>query len=122
MGMQGDNKFSFGREKKISLPKSILLLILGIIGLKYGGDFTVDNAVYVAQELHVSEKIISMTVLAIGTSLPELVTSVTAAIKGDSDIAIGNIIGSCIFNILLIIGLSAAITPLSYNVSYNIQV
>ena len=62
-----------------------------------------------------------MTVLAIGTSLPELVTSVTAAIKGDSDIAIGNVIGSCIFNILLIIGLSAAITPLTYNVSYNIQ-
>jgi len=121
MGTQGDNKFSFGREKKISLPKSILLLLLGIVGLKYGGDFTVDNAVYIAQRLNISEKIISMTVLAIGTSLPELVTSVTAAIKGDSDIAIGNIIGSNIFNILLIIGLSAAITPLTYNVSYNIQ-
>ena len=121
MGSQGDNKFSFGKEKKISLPKSLLMLLLGIVGLKFGGDLTVDNAVFVAEKLHISEKIISMTVLAIGTSLPELVTSVTAALKGDSDIAIGNIIGSCIFNILLIIGLSAAITPLTYNVSYNIQ-
>lgn len=66
-----------------------------------------------------SEKIISLTILAVGTSLPELVTSVTAAIKGNSDIAIGNIIGSNIFNILLIIGVSALIKPIIYNVSYN---
>ena len=62
---------------------------------------------------------LSLTILAIGTSLPELVTSVTAAIKGNSDIAIGNIIGSNIFNILLIIGVSAIIKPIIYNVTYN---
>ena len=70
---------------------------------------------------NVSEKIIGLTILAVGTSLPELVTSVTAAIKGNSDIAIGNIVGSNIFNILFIIGVSALITPLAYNFTYNIQ-
>ena len=70
---------------------------------------------------NVSEKIIGLTILAVGTSLPELVTSVTAAIKGNSDIAIGNIVGSNIFNILFILGVSAVIVPLSYNFSYNIQ-
>ena len=107
------------KNKNNSLIKNILLIILGIIGLKIGGDFTVNNAVIVAKYFNVSEKIISLTILAVGTSLPELVTSVTAAIKGNSDIAIGNIIGSNIFNILLIIGVSALIKPIIYNVSYN---
>ncbi len=108
-------------EKQISIFKSILFIILGIIGLKIGGDLTVDNATIIARMFNISEKIISLTILAIGTSLPELVTSVTAAIKGNSDIAIGNIIGSNIFNILLIIGVSALISPLAYNFTYNIQ-
>ncbi len=104
-----------------SIIKSIIFIIIGIIALKVGGDLTVDNAIIIARQFHVSEKIISLTILAIGTSLPELVTSVTAAIKGNSDIAIGNIIGSNIFNILLIIGVSALISPLTYNYTYNIQ-
>ena len=79
----------------------------------------VDMAVKLAEFFHLSYKIISVTILAVGTSLPELVTSVSAAIKGKSDIAIGNIIGSCIFNMLLIIGVSAVIKPIVYNVSYN---
>lgn len=99
--------------------KNIIFVIFGVIGLKIGGDLTVNNAVNVANYFNVSEKIISLTILAIGTSLPELVTSVTAAIKGNSDIAIGNIIGSNIFNILLIIGISAIIKPITYNVTYN---
>ena len=107
--------------KPISMFKSIIFIILGTIGLKIGGDLTVDNALIIARQFNVSEKIISLTILAIGTSLPELVTSVTAAIKGNSDIAIGNIIGSNIFNILLIIGVSALISPLAYNFTYNIQ-
>ena len=107
--------------KPISMFKSIIFIILGTIGLKIGGDLTVDNALIIARQFNVSEKIISLTILAIGTSLPELVTSVTAAIKGNSDIAIGNIIGSNIFNILLIIGVSALISPLAYNLTYNIQ-
>lgn len=101
--------------------KNIVLVILGILGLKFGGDLVVNNAVKVAQSFNLSEKIISLTILAIGTSLPELVTSVTAAIKGNSDIAIGNIIGSNIFNILLILGVSAVIKPINFNVSYNMD-
>lgn len=108
-------------DKSISIAKNIILIILGIIGLKIGGDLTVDNALVIARQFNVSEKVIGLTILAIGTSLPELVTSVTAAIKGNSDIAIGNIIGSNIFNILFIIGVSAFISPLTYNFTYNIQ-
>jgi cation:H+ antiporter len=108
-------------NQQMSVFESILFIVLGIIGLKIGGDLTVDNATVIARMFNVSEKIIGLTILAIGTSLPELVTSVTAAIKGNSDIAIGNIIGSNIFNILLIIGVSALISPLVYNVTYNVQ-
>lgn len=108
-------------NKSISMIKSIIFIILGIIGLKIGGDLTVENSLVIARGFNVSEKIIGLTILAIGTSLPELVTSVTAAIKGNSDIAIGNIIGSNIFNILFIIGISALISPLSYNFTYNMQ-
>lgn len=106
---------------QISLKESIILIISGIIGLKIGGDLTVENTTKLAEMFNVSEKIIGLTILAIGTSLPELVTSVTAAIKGNSDIAIGNIIGSNIFNILFIIGVSAIISSLTYNFTYNIQ-
>lgn len=106
-------------SKPTSTLKDIVSIILGIIALKIGGDLTVDNAVNVAEYFNLSEKIISVTILAIGTSLPELVTSVSAAIKGKSDIAIGNILGSNIFNMLLIIGTSALIKPITYNISYN---
>lgn len=108
-------------SKNDNTIKNILLVIIGIVGLKIGGDLAVNNAVKVAQYFNLSEKIISLTILAIGTSLPELVTSVTAAIKGNSDIAIGNIIGSNIFNMLLIIGVSAVIKPISFNTSYNLD-
>ena len=104
-----------------STIKDILNIIIGIILLKFGGDFTVDNAVNVANHFGLSEKLISVTILAVGTSLPEFVTSVSAAIKGKSDIAIGNILGSNIFNMLFIIGVSALIKPIVYNVSYNID-
>lgn len=114
-------QLSLEDSKKISLTKNILLIIIGIAVLKIGGDLVVENAKLIATALNVSEKIIGLTIVAIGTSLPELVTSVTAALKGDSDIAIGNIIGSNIFNMLLIIGVSAAIKPITYNVTYNFQ-
>ena len=109
-------------EKKNSTFKDIIFIILGIVGLKIGGDLAVDNAVIVANYFNLSEKLISLTILAIGTSLPELVTSLTAAVKGNSDIAIGNIIGSNIFNILLIIGVSSVIYPITYNMSYNFDI
>ncbi len=117
----GVEEEEFEERKNTSILKNIIFVILGIIGLKFGGDLTVDNAVIVAQYFNLSEQIISLTILAIGTSLPELVTSVTAAIKGNSDIAIGNIIGSNIFNMLLIIGVSSVIKPITYNVGYNID-
>ncbi|MBQ3145165.1 MAG: calcium/sodium antiporter [Clostridia bacterium] len=115
------NNKSANFEKK-STFKDICFIILGIIGLKFGGDFTVENSVIIAKTLGLSEKIISITILALGTSLPELVTSISAAIKGKSDIAIGNILGSNIFNILLIIGISAIIKPVIYNLSYNTDI
>ena len=92
-----------------------------MIAIKFGGDFVVDGATGIAYALGMSQNLIGLTIVALGTSLPELVTSVTAAIKGNSDIAIGNIVGSNIFNILFILGVSAVIVPLSYNFSYNIQ-
>lgn len=125
MGMKGEEfdtslaKQDTKKTKKIPILKNIIYIIVGIIALKFGGDFTVDNAVFVAEKFGLSEKIISLTILAIGTSLPELVTSITAALKGNSDIAIGNIIGSNIFNMLLIIGATSCIMPIVYNVSYN---
>lgn len=106
-------------KDKYGILKAIGLMILGIVGLKYGGDLVVNNACEVARALNISEKVISLTIIAIGTSLPELVTSVMAAIKGESDIAIGNIVGSNIFNILLIIGVGAIIKPMEYALSYN---
>ena len=111
-------------RKRKELKKMIMAfvkIILGIVVLKVGGDLVVHNAEKIAISLNISEKIISLTIIAIGTSLPELVTSVVAAFKGDSDIAIGNILGSCIFNILLIIGLSGIISPMNYDISYNSQ-
>ncbi|MBP3597530.1 MAG: calcium/sodium antiporter [Clostridia bacterium] len=108
-------------SKPMSVLKSIVFILAGIVALKFGGDFVVDNAVAIAKVIGISEKVISLTIIAIGTSLPELLTSVTAAVKGDSDIAIGNVVGSNIFNILLILGLSAAISPVHYAVSYNID-
>jgi len=108
-------------EKGISVIKSIFQILIGIIALKLGGEFVVDNSTEIAKIIGISDKIISVTIIAIGTSLPELVTSVFAAIKGNTDMAIGNIIGSNIFNLLLIIGVSSFIKNIEYNVSYNLD-
>lgn len=116
-----DEKVVDKTKSSKSTINDIVFLILGAVLLKIGGDLTVNNAVEVAKYFGLSEKLISVTILAIGTSLPELVTSVSAAIKGKSDIAIGNILGSNIFNMLLIIGVSAMIKPIVYNVSYNLD-
>jgi cation:H+ antiporter len=95
------------------------LIIIGLSGLILGGKLVVDNAIKVATLLGVSEKIIGLTIVAIGTSLPELVTSVVAAFKKNSDIALGNIIGSNIFNILFILSISSFIHPIDFNTSFN---
>lgn len=95
------------------------LIILGLAGLIIGGQLVVENSVTIASRLGVSEKIIGLTIVAAGTSLPELVTSVVAALKKNSDIAIGNVIGSNIFNILLILGLSSLVNPIAYTPGFN---
>ncbi len=106
---------------KTNLFIDLLLVVVGVLGLKFGGELTVNNAVEIAKIFNISEKIIGITILAVGTSLPELVTSIVSTKKGSTDLAIGNIIGSNIFNILLILGTSAFIKPINYNVSYNMD-
>ena len=95
------------------------LIVFGLIGLIIGGMLVVDNSILVATQLGVSEKIIGLTIVAAGTSLPELVTSIVAAFKKNADIAIGNVIGSNIFNILLILSISAFINPVKFNANFN---
>lgn len=106
-------------EVLLSNTKIWLLIITGMIGLIIGGKMVVENAVKLAENFGMSEKIIGLTIIAAGTSLPELVTSIVAAIKKNSDIAVGNIVGSNIFNILLILALSAVVRPISYNPAFN---
>lgn len=102
-----------------SVPKSVGFILLGLAGLIGGGKLVVDSAVIIAQSLGLSERIIGLTILAIGTSLPELVTSAVAAWRKHDDIAIGNVVGSNIFNISLILGMTGMIHPISYNTSMN---
>ena len=96
-------------------------LIISFILLVKGADFFVDGCVSIARLLRVPDLIIGLTIVALGTSLPELVTSITAALKKNADIAIGNIVGSNIFNILFVIGTSAMITPVAYQKQFLID-
>lgn len=98
--------------KTLSPLMSILYIIIGLIGVIWGGDMVVDGASSIAAAMGLSANLIGLTIIALGTSLPELVTSMVAAKKGDSDMALGNIIGSNIFNILLILGMASAIQPI----------
>ncbi|MBN2534609.1 MAG: calcium/sodium antiporter [Spirochaetales bacterium] len=97
--------------KNYSIPRSIVYIILGFTGLVIGGRLIVFSAVEIARSFHIPERIIGLTIISIGTSLPELATSVTAAYKKNTDIAVGNIVGSNIFNIFFILGLSSIINP-----------
>lgn len=108
--------------KIISWKRSVTYIILGLIGLTIGGKWIVDGAVTVATDLGVSQSLIGLTVVAIGTSLPELATSAVAAFKRNTDIAIGNVVGSNIFNIFWILGLSSIIKPLPFNEDSNIDI
>jgi cation:H+ antiporter len=94
-------------------------IIVGIAGLIIGGKLVVDNSIEIATELGVSQKIIGLTIIAAGTSLPELVTSLVAALKKNSDIAIGNVVGSNIFNVLLVLSVSSFINPIEFNLNFN---
>lgn len=108
--------------KSISLGKSFGLTLIGLVGLTLGGKLVVDQAVSMATALGISQSIIALTIVALGTSLPELLTSAIAAYKHKSDIAIGNVVGSNIFNIFWVLGVSAVIRPLPFDPASNIDV
>lgn len=106
-------------QKPRSLPASIGMVALGLVGLVVGGQWIVGGATAIALALGLSEALIGLAIVAIGTSLPELATSAVAAYKGNADIAIGNVVGSNIFNIFFILGLSAIIRPLPFAPALN---
>lgn len=106
------NKEEGNPEKILSLPKSIFYIIAGLAAVIFGGDLVVDKACIIATNFGVSQNFIGLTIVTVGTSLPELVTSIVATKKGDSGLALGNAIGSNLFNILFILGFSAIISPL----------
>ena len=102
--------------KSIHMPKTLLLCLIGIVGIVFGGDLVVNSATNIATSFGMSANLVGLTIVAMGTSLPELVTSVIAVKKGETEIAIGNVIGSNIFNILLVLGLAALIHPMAVSV------
>lgn len=102
-------------EPEAPVLKLVLLLVIGVVLIILGSNLTVDSATFIAKNFGVSDRIIGLTIVAFGTSLPELATCIAAAIKKNADIAIGNIVGSNIFNILFVLGLSSLITPIEYS-------
>ncbi len=108
--IEGDSE---GEIKLTSVPMSILFIVGGAIAIAVGGDVTVDAASRIAGDLGMSQTLIGLTIVSIGTSLPELVTSIVAARKNEVDMALGNAIGSNIFNILMVLGIASAISPIS---------
>ena len=108
------DEFSETQQATLSITKSIALTLTGLAELIFGGDLFVDSATALARQIGVSDKFIAVTILAGGTSLPELATSLVAAIKGKEQLALGNILGSNVFNAMMILGLSSVITPLSF--------
>lgn len=107
----------FGSTKPVSVWKNVLLVVIGLAGLMLGSKWLVTSAVAIAQSFGVSEMVIGLTIVAAGTSMPEVATSVVAAIRGERDIAVGNVVGSNIFNILCVLGLSSIVAPAGIEVS-----
>lgn len=106
------NRTTEENAKTMSVPKSIIAMILGLGAIILGGNLVVDNASLIAKAWGLSDTLIGLTIVAVGTSLPELVTSIAAARKGDSGIALGNAVGSCLFNIMFILGMASVLTPI----------
>lgn len=109
-------------KEESSIWESLFGVIVGIVGLKLGGDLVVNGTIEISEMIGITEKLVSLTIVALSTSLPELITSIAATKKGDIDLAIGNVLGSQIFNILLIIGISATLSPIRYSIEYNSQI
>lgn len=116
---KSDNDINETPVKELSYFKSAAYILLGLTGLVFGGKWIVDGAVKIAESFNVSQSLIGLTVVAVGTSLPELATSAVAAYKKQTDIAIGNVVGSNIFNVFWILGASAIIRPLPFNMASN---
>ena len=108
------------KERK-SIVTIVIYMILGILGLKYGSDFVVDNCIHIAEMLGLSEKFIGMTIVAVGTALPEIITGIISAKKNETDLLLGNISGSNILNLCLLIGLGSEINPLAFISDFNIS-
>ena len=107
--------------ERSSMGRLIMLVIVGVAAIVWGSDIAVNAATAIARIFGMSERFIGLTIVALGTSLPELVTSVTAAMKGNSDIAVGNIVGSNLFNIMFVVGLTAVITPVVYSSAFFVD-
>ncbi len=116
-----NNKMIISREtdvssqKNLSLRKNIILIVAGLIGLGLGAEITVRGAVFIGERIGLSQAVIGLTIIAVGTSLPELVTCVVASLKKQDDISIGNLVGSNIFNTLLVTGIAGTVSPFSIN-------
>lgn len=108
--------------KLIPVWQSVLFIVGGMIAIKYGGDFVVDGASSIALALGMSQNLVGLTIVALGTSLPELVTSMAAAKKGEVDMALGNVIGSNVFNILFVLGIASSISPIAFIVENIIDI
>lgn len=109
-------------KENYSIITIIIYIILGVLGLKFGADFVVENSVLIANKLGLTEKFIGMTIIAIGTTLPEITTSIISARKDETDLLLGNISGSNIINLLLLIGLGAVINPLAFSADFNMSI
>lgn len=121
MAKNGENQEEAQPDRKGGLPKMLLMVVSGAAMIVLGSDVTVDAATELAILFGMDDRVIGLTIVAFGTSLPELVTSVTAALKGKADIAVGNVVGSNIFNILFVVGTSALITPVEYKADFLVD-
>lgn len=116
---QGDTEDVAKLTKEDTTLKIVLMTVIGIAAIIVGSDVTVDSATAIAKEIGISDRIIGLTIVAFGTSLPELITCITAARKGNTDIAIGNIVGSNIFNVLFVLGTACLFSPIKFSMESN---
>lgn len=121
MAKNGENREEADAGEKAGAFRLVMMVAAGAVMIVFGSDVTVDAATELAVIFGMSDRVIGLTIVAFGTSLPELVTSVTAAMKGKTDIAVGNIVGSNIFNILFVVGTSALITPVEYKAEFLVD-
>lgn len=116
------NRTEETEEKILPIPLSLVYVVLGLAAIVLGGQLVVNNATIIAKHFGMSDTLVGLTIVAIGTSLPELVTSVMAARKGESGIALGNAIGSCIFNFFFIVGIASTLAPITVDMNLLVDI